>query len=87
MGTGDFQVAKTRLLEWFYENNKMEPGYKKPGSVSLAEVLLDYWNHHGQKLVSRKRSKSSSGTGMNSGETRPLPMSGTSIDKRNSTTT
>lgn len=57
MGTSDFEVAKTRLLEWFYENHKMAPGFHKPGAVALAEVLLDYWNHHAKNLTSAQTVK------------------------------
>lgn len=52
MGTGDFQIAKLRLLEWYYERHKMPSAYSHPSTVPLAEVLLDYWTHHGSKLNS-----------------------------------
>lgn len=52
MGTSDFEIAKTRLLEWYYANHKQRATYANPNTVPLADVLLDYWNHHGSKLVS-----------------------------------
>jgi integrase len=57
LGTEDFEVAKTRLLEWYYENHKQRATFANPSTVPLAEVLLDYWNHHGSKLVSAKTVK------------------------------
>lgn len=57
LNTSDEEVAKTRLLEWYYENHKMGAGFQKPASVSLAEVLLDYWNHHAKNLVSAQTVK------------------------------
>lgn len=57
LGKGSFEIAKTRLLEWYYANHKQRASFANPATVPLADVLLDYWNHHGCKLVSAKTTK------------------------------
>lgn len=50
LGTTDFYQAQLALAQWVIENNK--PDKQEPGEVLLEQILLDYWQEHGQHLAS-----------------------------------
>lgn len=53
----DFDQAKEVLTAWFYEHLKLASDNLAPEKVSLASVLLDYWNNHARQLASAKSRK------------------------------
>ena len=57
LGTEDFGEAQEILTDWYYENRKLGEDNTSPSKMPLADVLLDYWNHHASKIRSAKSAK------------------------------
>ena len=55
LGTTDFEEAKKLLTDWFITNRT--PQQEDTQEVLLADVLLRYWEQHGQFVVSAARTK------------------------------